>query len=366
MRSFTGFCLLLFVTVATVMNPAVAGDKIEFSDKFNLFTSKNLEGYMKPFFTSIEQSINSNLFTTAYYKDAWSVSLDISVSGMFVPNSQTTFNAERPEDFGNTGIVRTAERREGEILTDYTKDNIQPTIYGGRSTAIYAARQNAWYPDSANKTVGYVEGNDISFMSGLPTIQLALGLPSRTEVRFRFLMLNVSGSPLTYWGISAAQRFDQFFNLFNPKLNLALAINGSYAKATRDAGINMGTYSFGAHFSKWWEYGLALYAGIQYENISGTFEATRDKENAEDFIDNPYEEIRTMQDININIESFTHFRLLAGISYQIGFVELHADAAWASQPILTAGIKFTFGEWGNSADLERERQLKLKKQAEKK
>ncbi len=352
------FLFLILLLISTLGMTVHAGDKIEVSKEFNLFTSKNLEGYMKPFFTSIEESINANLFSNVYLKDCWSVGLDISVSGMFIPNSQMTFDAERPEDFGNTGIVRTAERREGQTLKDYTDDNIQPTIYGGHSTAIFAARQNPWYPDSMNKTVGYVEGNDISFMAGLPALQLTVGLPSRTEVRVRFLMLNVSGEPLTYWGVSLAQQIDQFFGLFDPEKQMALSVYGAYAKATRDASIDMGTYSLGAAFSKTMDFGLTFYAGLQYENMTGTFEATRDKEDAEEYNDSPYEEIRNLEDINVDITSFNKFRGLLGIAYQIGMLELHADAAWASQPILTAGITFTFGEWGASKDLERERKKK--------
>ena len=341
-------------------NSLYAGDKIEFSNEFNLFTSKNLEGYTKPFFTSIEESINSNLFSTAYYKDYWSIGLDISVSGMFIPNSQTYFDAERPEAFGNTAIVRTAERRNGEILSSYTDNNIQPTIYGGSATAIYAARQNVRFPDSTNKTIGYVEGNDISFMSGLPTVQLTLGLPSRTQVRFRFLMLNVSGSPLMYWGIAAAQRLDQFFQSFDPEQRMAYALHLSYSQATRDVGISMNSFAVGGHFSKSWDFGLTFYAGLQYETMNGKFEAVRDTSDAADYTDSPYEEIRNMEDINVDISSFNSFRVLGGVSYKIGMLELHVDAAWASQPILTAGISFTFGRWGNSQDLEKERQLDKK------
>jgi hypothetical protein len=364
MKRLTTLCFSFLISVLFVSNSLFAGDLIEFSNEFNLFTSKNLEGYAKPFFTSIEESINSNLFSTAYYKDYWTVGLDISVSGMFIPNSQTYFDAERPEDFGNTSKVRTAERRNGDVMRDYTDENIQPTIYGGRATAIYAARQNAWYPDSMNKTVGYVEGNDISFMSGLPTLQLTLGLPTRTQVRFRFLMLNVSGEPLTYWGVSAAQRLDQFFQTFDPEQRMAYALHLSYAQAIRDAGISMNSFAVGGHFSKSWDFGMTFYAGLQYETMSGTFDAVRDKSDAEDYNDSPYEEIRNMEDIHVDISSFTSFRFLGGVSYQIGFLELHVDAAWASQPILTAGISFTFGRWGNSWDLEKERQLNKKTKTE--
>jgi len=359
------FCFLLIFIFGVFAQTSWSGDKIEVSREFNLFTSKNLEGYLKPFFTSVEESINSNIFSSAYYKDTWSIGLDVSVSGMFIPNSHTTFDAQRPEDFGNTTIVRTAERRDGQILPDYVENNIQPTIYGGRSTAIYAARQYPVPPgssngsDTMNRTVGYVDGNDISFMSGLPTIQLALGLPSRTQVRLRFLTLNVAGEQLMYWGVTASQRIDQFFRMFMPKDRMALAVHAGYSSATRDAGLDFNSLVLGAHISKAWGFGLTLYGGFQYEGMSGKFEAVRDKSESNEYVDSPYQEIRNMEDLSVDISSFNSFRLLGGLSYKIGIVELHADAAWAAQPILTAGLSFTFAEWGESEDEELERQLKL-------
>lgn len=354
---FLILCLFLSFSVSTLK----AGEKIEIGKEFNLFTEKNLEGFLKPFFTSLEESINSNIFSTARYKDCWTVGLDFSVSGMFIPNSHTVFDAERPGAFGNTNIVRTGEIRDGEVLTNYIDDNIQPTIYGGSSTALFAARQNAWYPDSTNKTVGYVEGNNISFMSGLPAIQLTVNIPSRTQVRFRFLTLNVAGESMVYWGVFAAQKVDEFFNLFKPNDLMGLAVHLGYTNASRNPGISLNTFAIGTHFSKSWDYGLTVYAGAQYETISGKFEAVRDKSNPSNYVDNPYEEIRNLNDISINISSFNKFKLLGGVAYRFGFAELHLDAGIASQPIVSAGIHFLFGEWGESQDLELERQIKREK-----
>lgn len=330
-----------------------AEDKIELSREFNLFTSKNLEGYLKPLFTSIGESINSNVFTTGNYKDDWSIGIDISINGMFIPNGQTTYDAERPDAFGvNTQIVKTAELRNGKLYSDVIGNNSQPTIYGGQSKAIFAAPQNHRLPDSSYKSVAYVEGNDISFMSGIPTIQFIFGFPTRTQIRFRILAIPTGDFSVTYWGLTVSQNIDRFFNLFKPEEKMGLSAHFAYSAINGGPSISLSTWNYGIHFSKSWNNSLALYAGLQFEGLNGKFEAVRDTANISNYVDNPYEEIRSGKPLSVNMESFTSFRVLGGVSYKMGAIEFHGDAAWASQPIMTFGITFTFGHFGRSKDDE--------------
>ncbi len=329
-----------------------AEDKITLSREFNLFTSKNLEGYLKPLFTSIGESINSNVFTTGNYKDDWSIGIDISVSGMFIPNGQTTYDAERPDAFGDTTIVKTAELRNGKIYRNVVGNNSQPTIFGGQSNGIYAAPQNHRYPDTSYKSVAYVEGNDISFMSGIPTIQFIFGFPTRTQIRFRIIAVPMGDNSVTYWGLTASQNVDRFFNLFKPEEKMGLSAHFAYSAINGGPSISLSTWNFGVHFSKSWNNSLSLYAGFQFEGLKGKFEAVRDTMNMDNYVDNPFKEIRDGAPLTVNLASFTAFRILGGVSYKIGPMEIHGDAAWASQPILTFGITFTFGHFGRSKDDE--------------
>jgi hypothetical protein len=363
----TRILLTLFLLIGTYAHSA---DKIVLSREFNLLTSENLKGYITPLFTSLEESINSNIFTSGAYKDCWSVGLDVSVAGMFIPNSQTTFDAERPDEFGDLLVSRTAEMRNGELIINNTGPNTQPTIYGGHSVGIFASPQYHRYPDSIYKSVGYVEGNNISFMAGLPTIQLILGLPSRTQLRFRFLSVDVSGAPLVYWGLTASQRIDQFFNVFKPDDNIGLGLHAGMSFIARDPGVTATSWAAGAHISKAFDFGVTLYTGFQIEGISGKFEATREKPDTSSpnymkdmlyYKNSPWKEIRDMSDLSIDITSLNFFKFLVGVSYKTGLIEIHADAGYASQPIVSAGISFLFGQWGNSIDLERELQKKRNK-----
>lgn len=354
---------LLLVFVVTV-GSAIAVP-IEISKEFNLFTSNNLKGYTKPFFTSLQEGINSNIFTTATYRDNWSFGLDISVSGMFIPNSQTTYEADRPDMYGNTSVVKTAEIRDNQIINNMTKSNLQPTVYGGASTAIFAAPQNHKLPDSMYKSVAYVEGNEINFMSGLPTIQLNIGLPTRTEFRFRFLVLPVQNEALVYWGLMAKQNIDKLFDLFDQEDRMGLAVHLGLSKMSRD-GIDLTALVFGAHFSKAWDNGIAVYTGLQFENMTGKFESVRKNFDPKNVGDSPYLEVRQGKALAFDIDTYTAFKLLGGISYKTGAVELHGDIGWASQPILTAGICFNFAEFGEGKDKKYDDQLEKQKQNKKK
>jgi len=330
-------------------------DTIQISRDFRLFTAKNLQGYLKPFFTSIEESFNSNIFTKAIYEEYWTIALDLSIMGMFIPDAHKTFDAERPDLYGNTTICQTTEYREGEYVRNYTKDNIQPTIYGGQSTAIYSAPQNHKYPDSTYKTVAYPEGNNVTFMSGLPILQLIAGFPTRTQLRLRFLAAPVNKETMFYYSIMVNQQIDHFFNLFNPKDKMGLALHAAFHGVTRDFGISANSIAFGAHFSKTWDNGFTGYLALQYEDLWGTFEAARGIDG-KDIIDSPYEEIRESKNpFKVEIENFNKYRILGGISYRTGILELHADAGWAAQPILSFGLTFWIAKWGHEKVFEKEK-----------
>ncbi len=355
------FCLVLFCMAFLNQIDVRAGEPITISKNFTLFTSKNMQGFFKPLFTSIEQSFNSNIYTTAQYPQKFYFGLDFSAMGMFIPDGQRNFNAERPDMYGRTDIVKTAEVRGSGILRDVTNENLQPTVYGGTSTAIFAVPQVLNSKDTVYKSTAFVDGNNISFMSGIPTIQLIFGIPTRTELRFRFWGAPVQGESLWYYGILLNQQLDHFFKLFPKEYNMALALNGGYHSLSRDPGLSLSSWNVGLHFSKIWDYEksgkITGYFGFQLENMSGTFEAVKDTTGmtAKDFVDSPYEELRNpkkYKTLKFDIESLNKYRIMLGFSYKISFLELHGDIAYASQPILTAGLTFWLGSFGGKRDIE--------------
>lgn len=336
--------LTIGLLVICAAGQAKAGDSLTISREFNLITSKNASGYFKPLFTTIGESFNSNAFTVARFTRQWRLGLDISVCGMIIPSSQTTYDAALPEEYGNTRITQTSERR-GDTETRNASGTVsQPTIYGGISTPTFSAPQTGIAPSEIPKqpsTVSFIEGNNISFMSGLPAIQLGLGLPTRTQLKFRFASFPVQDASVTYLGIMGSQQFNHLVGLFADDSLIGVALNAGYHSLTRNQGISISSFAIGLQGSKTWESGLSLYGGAQYESLSGSITLVREKDFSV-ISKSPYKEIRDQEDLKVDVTSFTDIRIGAGISYKTGILEIHADAAYASQPVIAAGLTLWF------------------------
>lgn len=323
---------------------ARAGDSLTITKEFNLITSKNAAGYFKPLFTTIGESFNSNTFTVAKFARQWRLGLDISVCGMIIPSSQTTYDALLPEVYGKTDSTQTAERRGGTETRNGKGTVVQPTIYGGASTPTFSASQSSAPTAEAPKqpsTVSYMEGNNISFMSGLPALQLTVGLPTRTQLRLRFLTAPIADVSTTYFGVMLSQQFNHLVGLLADDSLIGIALNAGYHSISRNEGISISSFAVGLHGSKTWESGFSVYGGLQYEGLSGTLKFVREKDFSI-LSKSPFQEIRQQKDLEFDVESFTSIRVGAGLSYKTGILELHADAAYASQPVLAAGFTLWF------------------------
>jgi hypothetical protein len=367
---------IILMVFVLVISSAFGAKDLEISKDFTLFTSKNMQGYLKPFFTSIEESFNTNIFTKAQYDEYWNIAFDISINGMFIPDGQKSYDAELPDMYGTT-MVDNAVLYGGDTLRQVGGHFKQPTIYGGHSYAIFSSPQNHKYPDTLYKSVAFVEGNNLSFAAGVPVLQLIGGFPTRTQLRLRFWGAPVQDEFLSYFGVMVNQQVDHFFNLFGTDTSLGLALNFAFHNVNRTNGLSINSFAIGSHFSKTWDNGFSAFASLQYENMSGTFEAVRIKtEHPEDVINSPYLEVRNQENLKFDIETFNKFRILGGISYRTGIFEFHGDAAWAQQPILSLGVTFWFASWGQKTresekiekfeEIERIEKIKKKETIEKK
>lgn len=93
-------CLLFFTWAIILLSYsplAHSGEPIEISREFTMFTSQQASGFLKPLFTTIGESLNSGLYTKADYARGWSFGLDITLTSMIIPKSQTTYSAVLPD-----------------------------------------------------------------------------------------------------------------------------------------------------------------------------------------------------------------------------------------------------------------------------
>ncbi|PKL80620.1 MAG: hypothetical protein CVV25_03725 [Ignavibacteriae bacterium HGW-Ignavibacteriae-4] len=380
--------LLIGITFASTLSFTAKAEfnkdgVLEVPGDFNLFTSKNLQGYTKPLFTTIGQGAQSNLFTVASYDESYSIGMDFSLSSTLIPGSQQVYDAVLPAAFGDTNRMDNAAYLNGKIVRNVGGTIEQPTIYGGASNAIYvvAPVKGGDPADSIYKTIAFNEGTNITTMASLPAFQLVFGLPTRTELRFRYLGAPVDDQMYSHLAISANQQLDHWMDLFDESDNMALALNVSYQFMTLAKTIDMNSWAVGLHFSKGFGDGLSVYGGLQVEDLSGTFNMVRQNGYNADYYEvdgktlksasaipkeqqlnyqahvaarkdvetNPFEEVRYLKPLTFDIESFTSWRFTVGGAYEYGIMELHLDMGYASQMFLNGGIRLRFKEWGNSS-----------------
>jgi outer membrane protein OmpA-like peptidoglycan-associated protein len=154
-----------------------------------------------------------------------------------------------------------------------------------------------------------------------------------------------------YYTVGINQNIDKMFGIFEEGSPYAIAVHGAYHSISRDPGIDISSMAFGAVFSEKNESGFGYYAGLQYESFDGTIDAIRQINNSQDAVNSPYEEVRNGKDLHLTLESFTSIKALAGLSYRTGFLELHIDAAYASQPMIAGGVSFWFFDTGEDLDV---------------
>ncbi|MBX3044521.1 MAG: OmpA family protein [Candidatus Kapabacteria bacterium] len=335
------FILLIMMLIISYSNVLVSND-LELTREFNLITSQNASGYLKPFFTSIGEGFNTSLYNTAYFSNGWSMGLSISIAGMMIPSSHRTYDAVLPDLYGNSGRVKTAQMIDGRLIENLSGTVSQPTLYGGRSHSIFAAPQNLFPPDSFYKSVGFLEGNDIGFMPALPIVQLYFGLPTRTEVRFRFLTFNMQDAPFNYFTIGVNQNIDKLLNINDSDDPLSFGITAAYHSMSRDRGIDISSLGLGLIASNQFADNISVYGGLMYENLSGNILMVRQDFSIDEYINSPYLEIRNGENLKINVETFNSFRITAGAHYDFSIFRLHGDISYAAQPVVNLGLSIKF------------------------
>lgn len=315
------------------------GKELVISKNFVLFTSKNLENYLKPLFTTLEQSLNSYLYGTTFIDGRLCISLNIGFPTMIIPNSQKKFNAEVPDGFNSNGKVLVAQLRDGKLIHYVYQPNLQPTIYGGSSTPIFSSPQTHHYPDSIYKSVAYPEGISVDIMPGLPILQLVLTTPLLNELRFRFFTFPFQDESLIYFTLAIQQRIDHLFNLFPFDKEKSINIFGALHRLYRQTSLDLISYSIGSSLMQRFGESFLGYIGVQYENMTGHFKALKDTTGIyEDVVNSPFTELRQARPIEIYFSSFTHFQFRSGLTWFFSVFSLNLELSFASQPMFSLGF----------------------------
>jgi len=336
MKNILRFFLVTVVIFSSYI--FLSANDLELTREFNLITSKNAGGYLKPLFTTIGEGLNTSLYNTSYHSNGWSFGINLSVSGMIIPKSQLDYDAELPDLYGNSARVKTAQLKNGTLFENLTGHTKQPTIYGGASSAIFATSQSSFPPDSFYKSVGFLEGNDISIMPALPIAQFYIGIPTRTELRLRFLTFGVQGAPIVYYTVGINQNIDKTFGINEPDNPFSLGFTAAYHSISRNNGIDISSLGLGLTASQQFGENFNFYGGVLYENMSGDINFVRKNFNPNDVLNSPYSEIRNGEDLKVSVESFNSFRATLGAAFDVSFLKFHGDISYAAQPVFNFGV----------------------------
>lgn len=296
-------------------------------------TKKNIEGYIQPLFTTFAEGINSNLFTSAYHENRWSFGIDFSEQLMVIPSSQRTYTAELPEYFGDPNRVQTVEEYNGQIIRNSTSTK-QPTVFGGQSHAVFAVMQDT---TQASASITFPGGNNIDALPNIPIVQLLFGLPTRTQLRFRVVPLSV-GKPtrnILYMNIGLDQQIDTWFSNSRQRSSFALAVHAAYSVVSVSDLMDSRAFAVGIHGSYSPVPTFSLFAGAQYEQMKGTVHYLSTQSAYYDGQDHVYS-----TEVEANLESANHFRVVGGMTYRVSFIEFHVHGAYAVQPVISAGFSF--------------------------
>lgn len=312
------------------------GKEIVVSRNFILFTSRNLENFLKPLFTTFEQSLNSHLYGTVFLDGKWCLALNIGFPTMVIPNQQKNFDAEVPDGYLLEGKVLVAQLKNGRLIEYVVKPNLQPTIFGGNSTPIFSVPQRHLFPDSIYKSVAYPEGISINVMPGLPVIQFVLSTPIFNEFRFRIFTFPLQDESLIYYTLAYQQRIDNLLNIFSFDKSKSISCFVALHRLYRQTSLNVTSVSFGSNIMQKFTNKFLGYIGIQYENLYGHFKALKDTSGLyEDVVNSPFLELRQAKPIEINFSSFTHFQLRFGLTWFFSIFNLNIELSFASQPMFS-------------------------------
>ncbi len=346
--------LLVFCLAALVSAPQVQAEDPPFTlnEEFSYATKGNLEGYLKPAFTTIAEGQASSLFNSINLSDEFRVGLDINYHVMIIPDSERSFSAKLPDSYSSFSRSSNAKLESADEDRDLYPSVDQPTIYGGQATPIFSAEKS----DTNAKSVVFLSGNDRSWMPTIPAIGLVFNLPTETEVRFRYAGFSfdesteteIEGMPgvfapdtvsrsASFFTISATQQLDDVLEILENDTNIMVGVNIAYSSVSLSGIYESSVFSMAAIGEYEVDEKFSMTGFLQFEATSGEIKAVR--QPGTELADSPYEELRDPENTDFTMDAAgdNSLRFGVGAHGHFGPLVLSASAALATQPVFTLG-----------------------------
>jgi Family of unknown function (DUF6588) len=273
----------------------------QIGDRFSALAPNNLQGFAKPFATSLGEALNSGGFNSANISSFFGFSFSIKGMYIMVPDDQKTFTPSLPDNYTSGPTA---------------------TIYGDKGAS---------YPGPAGYITMPPGGNLSAVPAGMPQIAVSF---MGTEVMLRYLPTIKIGSDnqLDMFGIGIAHEISQYF----PLIPVDVSVQLLYNKISVTNIVDCKSIAFNAHASK--TFGIVTpYVGLQYESTSltATYTITANPSSGD-----PY--LRDAHKVSVSVDGDDTFRATVGASFKLAVIVLNADYSVASQPVATAGLSFEF------------------------
>lgn len=325
-----------------------------------------LENYTTPVFEGLNNNINGGWYTSAKTHRLLGFDVTLSVNYALIPAEEKTFTF----DSDDYKFLSTPSATGTEEL---------PTVFGKKDTPTTLTVEipfngNVKKADFEVPAYGIDLGgfNQYEKYLGvpLPMLQVGVGLPLRTDLKFRYLpTMNVVDENFSYnvFGVGIQHDLLQYFRpsgrkIFNlaalaamtnvdVKYNLVNSQNlqGVNLNSDGSVGFNMNAWTAQIIGSLDLAYILTVYGSIGYNTASSSV-YMKGKYGLEYDVVEPNtgiviaKVIDEVEDpINLKFGS-QHFRSTIGTRLNLGFFKIFADYTFQQYNVITAGTAFSF-EW---------------------
>jgi Family of unknown function (DUF6588) len=273
----------------------------QIEDRFSELSEKNIDGYAKPFATTLGTALNSGSYYSAHVPEFFGFSFSVRGMLIFIPDDQTKFTPVLPDG--------------------YTSDQTTATIYGNKGSAYGGPDGYITTPPGINRT---------SVPVGLPQISASF---MGTEIMLRYLpKIPIADRDLDMFGIGIKHSISRYI----PLIPIDIAVQFLYNTFTISDLIDTKSIAFNAEVSK--DFGsFTPYFGLQYESTNFKLDYTISGDpNSGDPL------LRTDQKISAELDGDNKIRATIGGSIKLAILVLNADFSVGAQSVFSSGLTFEF------------------------
>lgn len=325
--------------------------------------SNYLENYLEPVLGGLVQNLNSGWYHTGKTHKKYGFDITINATASFVPDTKKTF------------LFKNSDYTVLQLASGNSQENL-PTVMGQTTTekidvVIPLDALGNVIPLGSSITPTSFKVASFDALDGIednlpvaavpsPMIQVGFGLPSKTDVKLRFVpKVGSDGVDFSLFGLGLQHNLLQYFKL-DKVTPFDLSVLGAFTTSTTTyvpqdntiSGSNqITTFKINAYSLQLvgnfdlkvinFYAGLGYSAGVAKVIIKGKYNFDYDiKDTLGNVINTVSEEV--IDPININYKMNKQLKATVGMRLNIAFFKIFADYSIQDYGTLNTGISFSF------------------------